>query len=493
MANEKANKIIYGVNTLIDLTSDTVSASTLAQGTTAHDASGNQIVGTLTPGDPTPKVPYTVTLDATETQVIEEVDSYEEQSPDLPYGFTYGSAVVYSGEIHILGGRDNETSHYKWNGTSWVSVSTLPYSFMNGSAVVYNDEIHILGGAYSGTIYRYHYKWDGASWTDVGNLPYEYRNGAAVVYNNEIHILGGLNNTTSHYKWNGTSWVNASTIPFDFSYSSAVVYDNEIHLLGGLNYPQNHLTWDGTSWTQVDSLPYQFYSGCSVVFDNEIHIIGSSIGTANKNHYKWDGIEWVAVSNTPRNCVRSDAVVYNDKIFILGGYAASFNYTTWYSYMAGDPKPITVPSLASLTPATATAGDIVSGKTAWVNGEEVTGTASDSISGFEFIGNGTSPIGSTAVNITLSKSMANYKWLIFAMNQNQYNGTSSNYARCRAGSTLIRTSSFTSSTTFTVYKNASVGTGTLNIKVTKVSDTQITVSTTAESGWNGFSVIGVKF
>jgi hypothetical protein len=181
MANEKANKIIYGGNTLIDLTSDTVSVSTLAQGTTAHDASGNQIVGTLTPGDPTPKIPYTVTLDATETQIIEEVDSYEEQSPRLPYGFAYGSAVVYNGEIHILGGENNTLSHYKWNGTSWVSVSTLPYSLMRGAAVVYNNEIHILGGYISGTALAHHYKWDGTSWTDVGSLPYTFRDGSAVV------------------------------------------------------------------------------------------------------------------------------------------------------------------------------------------------------------------------------------------------------------------------------------------------------------------------
>mgnify|MGYP006886752066 CR=1 FL=1 len=41
------NKIIYGKKTLIDLTSDTVDASTLTKGTTAHDKSGAKITGTL--------------------------------------------------------------------------------------------------------------------------------------------------------------------------------------------------------------------------------------------------------------------------------------------------------------------------------------------------------------------------------------------------------------------------------------------------------------
>lgn len=41
------NKVVYGDNTLIDLTADTVTADKLAQGYTAHDASGAAITGTM--------------------------------------------------------------------------------------------------------------------------------------------------------------------------------------------------------------------------------------------------------------------------------------------------------------------------------------------------------------------------------------------------------------------------------------------------------------
>lgn len=41
------NKVTYGGETLIDLTGDTVTADTLAEGVTAHDASGAEIVGTM--------------------------------------------------------------------------------------------------------------------------------------------------------------------------------------------------------------------------------------------------------------------------------------------------------------------------------------------------------------------------------------------------------------------------------------------------------------
>lgn len=42
------NKVIYGGNTLIDLTADTVSADKLISGITAHDKSGAVITGTCT-------------------------------------------------------------------------------------------------------------------------------------------------------------------------------------------------------------------------------------------------------------------------------------------------------------------------------------------------------------------------------------------------------------------------------------------------------------
>lgn len=42
------NKFVVNNLTLLDLTSDTISADKLLNGYTAHDKSGNEIVGTLT-------------------------------------------------------------------------------------------------------------------------------------------------------------------------------------------------------------------------------------------------------------------------------------------------------------------------------------------------------------------------------------------------------------------------------------------------------------
>lgn len=50
------NKVVYDSSTLIDLTQDTVTPQTLLIGTVAHDASGQQIVGTFVPAQKTPIV-----------------------------------------------------------------------------------------------------------------------------------------------------------------------------------------------------------------------------------------------------------------------------------------------------------------------------------------------------------------------------------------------------------------------------------------------------
>lgn len=57
------NEVIYNGETLIDLKEDTVTPQTLAEGVTAHDASGNLVVGTM----PTQNVLY-VEQDLTEAQ-----------------------------------------------------------------------------------------------------------------------------------------------------------------------------------------------------------------------------------------------------------------------------------------------------------------------------------------------------------------------------------------------------------------------------------------
>lgn len=45
--NPYVNKVVYGGNTLIDLTEDTVTPEVMLAGYTAHDASGEEIEGSI--------------------------------------------------------------------------------------------------------------------------------------------------------------------------------------------------------------------------------------------------------------------------------------------------------------------------------------------------------------------------------------------------------------------------------------------------------------
>ena len=117
----------------------------------------------------------------------------------------YGLIVKLNGEIHILGAYDasHATKHYKWNGSSWTSVSTLPYAFTYNQAVVFNNGIHILGGGNDSSTYTKHYRWNGTFWTEVSSLPYDFKAGSVVVLNDEIHILGSGTSSSvqqNHYK-----------------------------------------------------------------------------------------------------------------------------------------------------------------------------------------------------------------------------------------------------------------------------------------------------
>lgn len=72
--NPYVNKVVYGDQTLIDLTGDTVSPSSLKLGSTAHNASGAQITGTA---DDAPKRTVAYIFNETDSYSISDYVYYE--------------------------------------------------------------------------------------------------------------------------------------------------------------------------------------------------------------------------------------------------------------------------------------------------------------------------------------------------------------------------------------------------------------------------------
>lgn len=62
------SKVVYGDNTLVDLTNDSVSETTLAKGVTAHNAAGDQVTGTMEAGTSVTKETITEALGYTPTK-----------------------------------------------------------------------------------------------------------------------------------------------------------------------------------------------------------------------------------------------------------------------------------------------------------------------------------------------------------------------------------------------------------------------------------------
>lgn len=102
MANQYVNKVIYGNDTLIDLTSDTIAANKLLTGYTAHDKSGAPITGSCDYDSDT--------TDATATD------------GEILYGET-----AYVNKVKITGTMPNRGAV-----TGTISSVSTPYTIQNG-------------------------------------------------------------------------------------------------------------------------------------------------------------------------------------------------------------------------------------------------------------------------------------------------------------------------------------------------------------------------
>ena len=241
----------------------------------------------------------------------------------IPYNFVGGCAVMYHGELHIMGGASNSTSrnHFKYTNGSWQSVSQLINETSYGMAVVYNDAIYLFtpipakGYENAMTVL---YKWDGFEWSYVEKVDdlSAYSYGSAVVYNDKIHVFTHRNHWV--YDENGAT-VYGDSIPYDFNNGMAVVYDNKIHLIGGsvANTENLHYAWDGQtySWQSVSTIPFACYGGSAVAYNDEIHVIG---GVANSSaYYIWDGAEWTSIAGLSFTLSQGSAITVDEEIQTL--------------------------------------------------------------------------------------------------------------------------------------------------------------------------------
>lgn len=244
--------------------------------------------------------------------------------------------VVYKGEIHVFCyDSDQNSVHYKWNGSSFEKVSDAPYdSTTGGVAVVYNDEIHLIGGIGGATK---HYKWDGTAWSSVSTIPGIGSGGVAIVYKDELYVLHvptdeGSGIVYCNYKWNGSSWQKVGETPFEqITYIlKAVVFNGEVHAFGwgGADslYTIHLKSSDLVTWTTASTAPISTQACGVVVHEGAIHMFGgngklttSSGYTDGKHtyHYMWDGISWTELEELEDDFHNGSAVSLGDYLYLF--------------------------------------------------------------------------------------------------------------------------------------------------------------------------------
>ena len=132
-----ANKIIYGNETLIDLTGDTVTASDVASGVTFHLPNGAQATGTFSPSVTT----ATATLESSGSELVFSGLSHE---PSWFVVLFEGSAVKGSNPVPVFlydGTEISALSCSSTTSTSTVACSSVPSSYRS---FTYGNKILIL-------------------------------------------------------------------------------------------------------------------------------------------------------------------------------------------------------------------------------------------------------------------------------------------------------------------------------------------------------------
>lgn len=139
MANQYVNKVIYGNDTLIDISSDTVTADKVLTGYTAHDRSGAPIVGSCDYDSDT------TDADATAAEILDTKTAYVNKTK-ITGSMPNRGAVT--GTISTLAAYTIQNGYHDGSGT--VSIDSTEAAKIIATNI--KDGVEILGvtGSYTG-------------------------------------------------------------------------------------------------------------------------------------------------------------------------------------------------------------------------------------------------------------------------------------------------------------------------------------------------------
>ena len=259
--------------------------------------------------------------------------------------------------------------------------TTHTQSYNEGDWTRYVYGTYSSSNPYSIEIDRYEYTKDLLNWVTLNPNNQEYQNYNGNIYVRAIDQANNVSNMNNHI-------VRADSKGPEFSLISdehSIINGNQIEV-GISNVVDSGIGVDkadaiysfdgGATWVRDTSKIYQVGSNAEIQVKDKlgnitanpiqtIYACSSGDGDATAGQILTGKTAWVKGQKITGTMPNRGAV--NQTL------SAGETYTIPAGYHNGSGK-ITAASLASQTQATATSGDITSGKTAWVNGVKITGT-----------------------------------------------------------------------------------------------------------------------
>ena len=259
--------------------------------------------------------------------------------------------------------------------------TTHTQSYNEGDWTRYVYGTYSSSNPYSIEIDRYEYTKDLLNWVTLNPNNQEYQNYNGNIYVRAIDKANNVSNMNNHI-------VRADSKGPEFSLISdehSIINGNQIEV-GISNVVDSGIGVDkadaiysfdgGATWVRDTSKIYQVGSNAEIQVKDKlgnitanpiqtIYACSSGDGDASASQILTGKTAWVKGQKITGTMPNRGAV--NQTL------SAGETYTIPAGYHNGSGK-ITAASLASQTQATATSGDITSGKTAWVNGVKITGT-----------------------------------------------------------------------------------------------------------------------
>ena len=260
-----------------------------------------------------------------------------------------------------------DTTHTKnYNEGDWTRYVYGTYSSSNP----YNIEID-----------RYEYTKDLLNWNELNPSNQEYENYNGNIYVRAIDQANNVSNTNNHIVRADSKGPVFSLVSDEHSIIDGNQIEVEISNVSdsgiGVDKGDSIYSFDGgASWVRDTSKVYAISTNAEIQVKDKlgnitanpiqtIYACSSGDGDATANQILSGKTAWVKGKKVTGTMPNRGAV---SQTINAGG-----SYTIPEGYHNGSGK-ITASSLASQTQANATAAQILSGRTAWVNGKKITGT-----------------------------------------------------------------------------------------------------------------------